>query len=329
MDETTKPLYPSRQEVLYLVVPKVCAICKEDLKDFYGFKKKYTQTFLDALEGAALDAQNMPNAKTRTSKQSLKHNSVEETNVSICEQFQDLLQYVEDGFEEKDLKDIRVLAGGDYYEAAANENWEASKTMQRMAIELMNTYPTELAKGFMPDEFAADFTELSGEFGKELTAMLMGKSTKKQQAGTKIEANNGVYKRLQALMKDGRKLYKKNKLKASQYSYAAQARMVGGAGNTGFRFSLKMEDTLVPVKEATISFLPSGEVFGDIDDKGVMLVHLPELKKDESYQYMLTSPGCEEMVGELIANTGVMHRVDLILKKAVMSVEGSSDEKVS
>lgn len=124
-------------------------------------------------------------------------------------------------------------------------------------------------------------------------------------------------------MKDGRYIYKKNPIKAEQYSYAAQARLVGKPGKTGFRFSLKVADTLVPVKMVSVQFLPSGEVFEDVNEKGVLLVHLPELKKGETYKYMLTAPGYEEMAGELVATTGVMHRVDLILKKAVMSVEES------
>ena len=173
----------------------------------------------------------------------------------------------------------------------------------------------------MPDGFAADFGTLSVAFGDELAAMLMGKTTKVAQAGTKIEANNGVYKTLRAMMKDGRKIYKKNPLKRSAYSYSAQAKLVGSAGKTGFRFCLVMERTMVPVQAATVSFLPSGEVFGDVSKKGVLLVHLPELEKGDTYQYMLTAPGCEEVVGELVATAGVVHRVDLVLKKAVMSVE--------
>lgn len=48
----------------------------------------------------------------------------------------------------------------------------------------------------MPDEFAADFGKLNTEFGAELAAVLMGKTTKKAEAGTKLEANNTAYKML-------------------------------------------------------------------------------------------------------------------------------------
>lgn len=97
----------------------------------------------------------------------------------------------------------------------------------------------------------------------------------------------------------------------------------------GFRFSLKEADILVPATTASVSFLPSGLDFSIEDEEtGVILVYLPELKKDESYQYMLITPGYEEMVGTLVADIGVMHRVDLIMKKAVMSVEPLNNEKV-
>ena len=115
-----KPLYPGREEVLYLVAPKICELVREDLTTFSGFKKKYTEAFLDGLVQATLNAQQMPNAKSRRSKQRLKRSSLAGTNVTICSLFQDLMQYVEDGFAEKDQKDIRALAGADYYAAAAN-----------------------------------------------------------------------------------------------------------------------------------------------------------------------------------------------------------------
>ena len=57
-------------------------------------------------------------------------------------------------------------------------------------------------------------------------------------------------------------------------------------------------------------------------------MHLPELKKGESYKYILLAPGYGELAGELVAHTGVMHRVDLILTPEVMSVEVASSESV-
>lgn len=131
-------------------------------------------------------------------------------------------------------------------------------------------------------------------------------------------------------MKDGKQIFEGNPTLQEQFSYHAQLVKLGGMGDTGFRFSLREEGTLVPVPTASVSFLPSGLPFSiENEETGVILAYLPELKKDEVYNYMLPTPGYEEMVGTLVADTGVMHRVDLILKKATMSVEPSQSQNVS
>ena len=84
----------------------------------------------------------------------------------------------------------------------------------------------------------------------------------------------------------------------------------------------------MPVTTAAVSFLPTGLDFSiEEEETGMILVYLPELKKDDSHRYMLITPGYGEMAGVLVADTGVMHRVDLILKKEAMSALPSVEVK--
>ena len=78
---------------------------------------------------------------------------------------------------------------------------------------------------------------------------------------------------------------------------------------------------------ASVRFLPSGEVFDEVNEDGLMLMHLPELKEG-ACTYLLIAPGYKDVKGTLVADTGVMHRVDLILKKEVMSAVPSRADKV-
>ena len=129
-------------------------------------------------------------------------------------------------------------------------------------------------------------------------------------------------------MEDGKEIFEGVPEVAEQFSYRWLMKKLGGPTGTGFRISLKEEGTLVAIPTASMQFLPTGAIFDEIED-GVMRVHLPELKDKEPYSYLLTAPGYEEMAGTLVAHTGVMHRVNLVLKKAVMSAMPDGAQKVS
>ena len=323
-----KAKYPSSAAVLYLIVKVVCDLTTKQLKAFSAFKKKYTEAYIDAILQSLADAEKMPNNNSRQAKQGDKRTTLKELNVGICQLFQKLLLYIEEGFDESRWADMRKGAGADFYEAASASNWKASKTMQEMAIDFMNEYPAELANGDMPDGFAANFGEQNVAFLAALVLFSTGKNTASEGTGDKLTANNNLYKRIQSLMKDGRRIFAGNAVMEKEFSYAAQKQLLGGDGKTGFRFSLKEAGTLVAIETASIEFLPSGDVFDEVAD-GVVLVHLPELKDREAYNYLLTAPGYEEVAGALKADTGVMHRVDLILKKAMMSPVLGEVKKVS
>ena len=319
--------YPSSAAVLYLIVQVMCDLAVKRLKDFSKLKKKYTQEFFDGILQNLAAAEAMPNDSSRKGVQSDKRTGLEALNGTICGLFQTLLLYLEEGFDESRWTDMKQVAGGDFYEAAADNNWKASKTMQEMAIDFMETYEAELINGDMPGDFAGNFGEQNVAFLAALLVFSTGKNTTGEEAADKLTANNNLYKQLSGVMRDGKRIFVNNAAMFTEFSYAAQKRKLGGEGKTGFRFSLLVKDTLVPVTTASVAFLPGGDVFDEVSKKGVLLVHLPELKKRESYKYILTAPGFEEMSGELVADTGVMHRVDLVLTPEVMSVDVSSDEK--
>ena len=326
--EKNKAKYPGTTAVLYLIVQIVCDLAMKRLKEFSLLKKKYTQAFFDDILESLDAAEAMPNDSSRKGTQSDKRTGLEDVNAIICKLFQTLLLYIEEGFDESRWKNMRQVAGGDFYDAAANSDWKASKTMQEMAILFMTKYAEELAAGDMPADFAANFAVQNTAFLAALLNFSTGKNTTGEETADKMMANNDLHKRIMGVMRDGRRIFVEDAALQKEFSYSAQRKLLGGQGTTGFRFSLKVSETLVPVEKASIQFLPSGEVFSEITD-GVMMVYLPELKKDEVYSYLLTAPGYEEIAGTLVADTGVMHRVNLILKPEVMAVMGSAGEKVS
>ena len=322
-----KSKYPGTEAALYLIVSVVCGLCLAQLKAFSNFKKRYTKEYIDDILASLKIAEAMPSISGRQGKQKSQRTTLQKLNQELCSLFQKLMLYMEAGFDESLWLEKRMAAGGDQYEAAKGNNWKASKTMQELAIAFMNDYAAELAAGDMPANFAADFAEKNGVFLATLVDYGTSKNTTVEDTADKLDANNALYTRIQTVMKDGRRIFEGDEVMMEQFSYMAQLRKWGGMGDTGFRFSLKEADTLVPVTTASVSFLPSGLDFSmEEEETGVILVYLPELKKDELYSYLLTAPGYEEMAGTLVATTGVMHRVDLILKKAAMSVDPSSGD---
>lgn len=322
-----KQLYQSSERVFYLIVAQVCKTCLKQMKDFSHFKAKYTAEYVNAILQNLAVVKAMPSYESRTVDQKTLRKSLITQNKSICRTFQRLLRYMKDGFEPGQLEDMRRAAGGDLYEAAAGKNWKASSDMQADMSLFMKKYETELVRGGMPDDFAPVFAELSTSFANTLEGFGTDRTTAGQETKTKLDANNGLYQQIRDVMDDGREIYYDNPPMMEQFSYQWLAVKLGGQGDTGFRFSLAEAGTLVPLTRATVSFLPSGLDFSIGEEAGVIPAYLPELKKNEFYNYLLTAPGYEEVAGTLVATTGVMHRVDLVLKRAVMSVEVGSDVK--
>ncbi len=322
-----KAKYPGTEAALYLIVSVVCGLCLKQLKAFSAFKKRYTEDYLNDLLASLKIAEAMPGIDGRQGKQKSRRTTLRKLNRGQCSQFQKLLLYIKSGFDESLFAEKRTEAGGDYYDAAQDNNWKASKTMQELAIAFMSDYAAGLAEGDMPANFAANFTTQNGVFLSTLVDYGTGKNTTKGETADKMDANNDLYTRTQTIMEDGRRIFEGNDVMMEQFSYAAQLRKWGGMGDTGFRITLREEDTLVPVTTASISFLPGGlDVSKKEEETGIMLVNLPELKTGQFYSYLLTAPGYDEIAGTLVATTSVMHRVDLILKKSIMSIDPSSDD---
>lgn len=323
-------MYAGTERVLYLIVAMVCKLCLKQLKDFSDFKAKYTTEYINAILENLSVVKALPSFESRQGDQGVLRKKMVKQNKLICRYFQRLLRYMTDGFDEDQMADMRRAAGGNLYDAARGNNWKASSDMQSNMSQFMVKYNVELTKGGMPAGFAQAFADDSAVFANLLDEFGTDKTSSGKDTQDKLTENNKLYKRIMNVMDDGKEIFVDDAAMVEQFSYRWLMMKLGGQGDTGFRFSLKAEGTLVPVTTASVSFLPSGSVFSiEEDETGLIPVYLPELKKDEFYSYLLTAPGYEEMAGTLVADTGVMHRVDLILKKAVMSATPQTDaEKI-
>ena len=304
--------YPGKEMVLYAVTEMGCENCLSVIDKFANVKKKYTPQWVQDLLKDNAAAKLMPNLDTRQGELSARGQVVADANAIVCADFLMLMLYVNDGFDEGAIENMRKVAGAGYYTEAAGGNWKSAATMGDMMVSFIGAYPTELATGGMPDTFAEVVTEATGRFADRLKTFNDYKSTVEKETAAKVMANNGVYKRLAGMMNDGRVIFKKDATLRKLFSYTALAKKVAKPGKTGYRVALQMETSLLPVETATVTAQPGNHSFS-ANKKGIVLAEMPE----GTYQFVVSAPGWQPVAGEMKTHTGIMHRLKCVLKKAV------------
>lgn len=310
--ETVTPLYPKTEGVLYSIVGMVCQSCINNLALFTQFKGKYNIDFINSILKASNEAQLMPNNKSRQAIKKNKRTDLVALNMGLCGNMLTLLKYIDESFDAGVADNMKQLAGASYYLKATRLNWEASTTMFGMAENFMNTYAKELAAGGLPDGFADDFATNADQFADALKGFLTYKNTAEEGTVAKVTANNALYTRLQAVMEDGKYIFRNDAALQKQFSYNALMKKAAGPGKTGCRIVLQATQSLLPITTATIYLQPGNHKLIS-ENKGIYKSELPA----GIYSFVITDPQFAGKSGNFTITPGAMRHIKFVLSPAV------------
>lgn len=309
-EKKVEPAYPGSEEDFPTVTGMMCHSCIANIKDFSSHKPKYTKAFVQEIMDRSKAASLIPNLEQRQS-QSTSLGKVLSDNAGICaDNFLTLFSYMDSVFDESKLPSMKKMAGGAYYDTA-RKNWSDATTMNSMMITFTDTYNAELTAAGMPSAFPQKCIDDSAAFSTAFEVYEDYKGIAEQQRQDKVKANNGVYKSLTGIMKDGKFIYRNDEALRKQFTFSVVLSKVTKNTRTGFTIKVNASGEGETVSTSELRLEGEPQPF-TANDKGIITAKVPE----GIYKGTITAPGYLPLAVTYISDKGVTHREEVTLTLA-------------
>lgn len=208
MAEQIKALYAIAQKDVYSVMETAWGNFDEHQAEFEDFKGLYKVTYSAAAKIELAAAKALPDNEARGSEAETLRIAVQEKGLECLNNFQRLKRYIVTAFPNKAVQKPQNEAAGDnYYEEAANEDWESMQMMNQSAMNYLSANQTILMAGDnMPATFETRYTTASEEFSALYASFKIAEQTSESTA-MKIKATNDCFVKCMDMLKDGQVIF--------------------------------------------------------------------------------------------------------------------------
>lgn len=249
-----KSNYNCSEQELYTICETAWTSCNQYLNRFSAFKPKYKQELIDDRLAAINAARELPDEQQRNEK-------YESTNVLLkkeariaCDKWQLLKRYIADAYEQDLHKSKWEAAGFNYYEKAANNNWDSVKGLMTSGLTFINNNLGELtANDNMPPAFPAQFENAKTDFEKRHQTFIQAEEESSTGQETKMNANNSIHSDLMSMLLDGQEIFKNEESICKQFVFADLLYLASGSGTAGIKGVVVVQLTETPIQGAKIS----------------------------------------------------------------------------
>lgn len=239
---------------------------------FIGTKKvKYNAAYFSALLAQIGLVESMPDEDTREAYISMLHITLKEKANGVLNKWQDLKSNITAAaaFQGELLRPALEAAGQNYYEPAANHDWESVQSLITSAKAFITHNTAQLeADGNMPTGFGTNFDTLAAAFALALSDYQDGVEQAKIASQTKLTAANALYDKIIEICKDGQRAFKTDDARRDQFVWNSVLYIIRGAGIAGIRGTVLDLSTQQPVAGATVLIVQTGDT-GVPDEEGV------------------------------------------------------------
>lgn len=254
--------YPCTQQELYTISRLGWQSCTQNLPAFTAFKPRYTASYITTQTTSIDDAQALPSEQARNAIAESLRIQLSESNRNLLTLFQGLKRYITDAFPPSLLKPEFEAAGQKDYEKASQNNWDSAQGLYTSA----NQYITDklvilTANQNMPPTFKVTFDTARTQFNILHQEFLDAEETATIAAETKVIANNTIYDTLINMFLDGQEIFRKEDAIRKQFTFSDLLYLVSGAGTAGVRGTITDSITTMPISQAEINIIESGDTF--------------------------------------------------------------------
>jgi len=306
-------LYKAAQQDFYIAADMAWGNFQDNLAEFTKFKGKYKDPYgPDAiLELKAAKA--LPDDAARSSVPETLRVTLVPLGAECINNWKMLRSYVRDAFSEELHATMLRAAGSEFYEKAINYNWSELDMMNEVATKFIDNHLTELKNGTenMPDTFPGRYADGKTAFDGVYKKFLKAQQGTGSGTDAKITANNKVYKKMMAMLKDGRLIFNSDENKKDLFTYETLLSFISGTGNAGLKVWLIDSVTELPIPKFVATLLP-GKVSeeGNADGTAVLIT------SEGIYNLHINAPGYEEYREDNVRiTTGTISRRKIKLVK--------------
>jgi hypothetical protein len=179
--------------------------------EFAAENTLYTPGLAATRKTAIADAQALPDGQARGAEAEVLRIALTEKHDVIIGKWNSLDGYIGKAFKGEYYKPRIEEAGKQYYEKAANQNWEFVKQLLVSAKSFITAHNAVLVSdGGMPAGFATGIDTVKTEFEGLYSDFKDAQQDSQEQTDAKILANNAIYKDGREMMEDGKRIFRKN-----------------------------------------------------------------------------------------------------------------------
>lgn len=261
--------YNCSQQTLYTAANLGWNSCTQHINSFKDFSDQYDPAFIAAriaeVEAAAL----LPDDQARNGiTETLRIQLTQLADASLAD-FQRLKRYISKAFGPEFHKAQYEIAGQNYYEKAANYNWDSLKGLLTSASNYINNNLATLTQNQnMPVAFPPILENNKNSFFALHPQFLDSEETSRQDAATKIIANNAIYNSLINMFLDGQQIFRNDEAVKKQFIFDQVLLLIDGAGTAGVRGTVTDSVTTFPLEGVSVKLMP-GNYTGTTNADGI------------------------------------------------------------
>jgi hypothetical protein len=225
--ERPKPEYTCAQSELYAGLDIIWNSQAPREAEFLAENTKYTGGLSATRKLAIEAARAMPDGSARYAQSKIFHIELGNKWELALTKWNSLAGYIEEAYEEEFVKTRLNEAGKGLYEAAAGKDWEKVIDLMKEGKNFITAHDTVLeSDGGMPTTFAAAYDLAKTGFEGKYAEFMTAREDAQEQTDAKILANNAVYADGVSMMKDGKRIFRKNASVKERFTWERVLEMV-------------------------------------------------------------------------------------------------------
>ncbi len=238
-------MYDGSDEELYLCCYSGKKSYLDNLAAFAAFSPGYKTEWAVGMQTRLDKAEGILGQSARDSTAQIMRIDLAKAGVSGTALWQRLKRYTSKAFEAAGGDVIAVKwkeAGLEFYEKAANENWQSLISLMKAGVQFIDNNIGALKPGeIVPVDFKKEFEEAAVLCKNRFDEFVQLEEQGVVDTGEKVKANNACYSYLIEMFKDAQEIFAgpDDGGLRKQFVYSEVLLLVGGAGDAGVKGDVK------------------------------------------------------------------------------------------